>query len=101
VLKAFNATFLTLIPKEEKVAHPSQFLPIVLYNVIYKILTKVIALHLKPILPFIISHEQTGYVEVNHIIDSFLLAHKVIHSLKFSSTPGMLIKLNLSKALKN
>jgi hypothetical protein len=63
VLSALNATFLTLIPKEERVTNPKQFRPITLCNVIYKIITKVISLRLKPILPFIISKEQSGYVE--------------------------------------
>jgi hypothetical protein len=63
VLPTLNATFLTLIPKEELVNHPKQFRPIALCNVIYKILTKVIARRLKPILPLIISPEQSGYVE--------------------------------------
>ena len=31
-------------------------------------------------------------------MDSVILAHEVIHSLKTSKTPGMLIKLVLSKA---
>lgn len=43
VLPALNATFLTLIPKEELVSHPKQFRPIALCNVICKLLTKVIA----------------------------------------------------------
>jgi hypothetical protein len=56
-LPALNATFLTLIPKEERVTNPKNFRPIALCNVIYKIISKVIALRLKPILPFIISKE--------------------------------------------
>jgi hypothetical protein len=55
-----NATFLTLIPKEERVTNPKNFRPIALCNVIYKIISKVIALRLKPILPFIISKEKSG-----------------------------------------
>jgi hypothetical protein len=62
VLSTLNATFLTLIPKEERVTNPKNFRPIALCNVIYKIISKVIALRLKPILPFIISKEQSGYV---------------------------------------
>jgi len=57
VLTALNATFITLIAKEERVTHPKQFRPISLCNVIFKIITKVIANRLKPILPFIISNE--------------------------------------------
>jgi hypothetical protein len=97
VLFALNATFLTLIPKEEHVTHPRQFRPISLCNVIYKIITKVIATRLKPILPFIISKEQAGYVEGRQIMDSVILANEVIHSLKMTKIPGMLIKLDLSK----
>jgi hypothetical protein len=46
----------------------------------------------------VISKEQVGYVEGRQIMDNVILAHEVIHSLKTSRTPGMLIKLDLSKA---
>jgi hypothetical protein len=98
VLPALNATFLTLIPKEERVTNTKNFRPISLCNVIYKIISKVIALKLKPILPFIISKEQSGYVEGIQIMDSIILVHDIIHSLKSTRTPGMLLKLDLSKA---
>lgn len=49
ILLAINSTFLTLIPKTDKPVEPSNFIPISLYNVIYKIISKIIALKLKPI----------------------------------------------------
>jgi hypothetical protein len=98
VLPALNVILLTLISKEERVSHPKQFKPISLCNVIYKLLTRVIAQRLKLILPFIISHEQSGYVEGCQILDSVILAHKVIHSLQSTDIPGMLLKLDLSNA---
>jgi hypothetical protein len=98
VLSAFNAIFLMLIQKEERVMHPNQYRPIVLCNVIYKIIAKVIAMHLKPIMSYIISQEQGGYVEGRKIMDSVILSHEIIHSLKTTSNPGMLIKLDLSKS---
>jgi hypothetical protein len=98
VLPALNVTFLALIPKEGQISHPTQFRPIALCNVIYKLLTKVIARRLKPILPGIISLEQSGYVEGRQIMDSVILAHEVIHSLQKTRMPGMILKLDLSKA---
>ena len=98
VLQALNATFLTLVPKEAHAHQAKQFIPIALCNVIYKLLTKMIVHKLKMILPTIISPEQSGYVEGRQILDSVILAHEVIHSLQKTKTPGMLLKLDLSKA---
>eukprot|EP00253_Pinus_taeda_P001936 PITA_01936 len=63
ILKSINSTFIALIPKEEEANTPEKFRPIALCNVIYNIISKVIANRLKPILPGIISEEQSGYVE--------------------------------------
>jgi len=81
-LPALNMTFLTLIPKEGQISHPTQFWPIALCNIIYKLLTKVIVIRLKPILPMIISLEKSGYVKGRKILDNVILAHEVIHSLQ-------------------
>jgi hypothetical protein len=51
----------------------------------------------KPILPYIISKEKAGYMEGRKIMDNAILAQEVIHSLKTTKTPGILIKLDLSK----
>jgi len=48
-------------------------------------------------MPFVISQEQAGYVEERQIMDIVILSHEVIHSLKTTKIPGMLIKLDLSK----
>jgi hypothetical protein len=79
VLQALNANFLTLIPKENKSTSPSHFRSISLCNVIYKHLKKIITKCLKPILSFIISPKQSGHMEGRQILDTFILAHKVIH----------------------
>eukprot|EP00253_Pinus_taeda_P035054 PITA_35054 len=98
VLPAINATFLTLIPKSDHDDSPNKFRPIALCNVIYKILSKLMANRLKPILPSIISQEQSGYVEGRQITDSIILNQEVLHSIKTQKIPGMLIQLDLSKA---
>ena len=98
VLKDFNVTFLALIPKGEGVDSPNKFKPIALCNVIYKIITKVIANRLKPLLPGLISPKQSGFVEGREILDGIIAVHEVTHSLKCTKLPGMLIKLDISKA---
>jgi len=98
VLSAFNATFITLLPKSEGANHPSKFRPISLCNVVYKIITKVIANRIKPFMNILIAPEQSGFVEGRQILDGIILIHEVVHSLKHSHIPGMLVKLDLSKA---
>ena len=56
---------------------------------------------LNPLLPLCISLEQSGYVEGRQIIDCIILYHEVVHSLKTTKTPGMILKLDLSKAFDN
>ena len=63
VLKAFNATFLNLIPKEAREDSPDKFRPITLCNVIYKIISNVIVNYLKPLLLSLIIPEQLGFME--------------------------------------
>jgi len=63
VLPSLNATFLDLIPKEDKVEDLNKFLPIDLHNIMYKIITKVIVNPINDFLPFLIYQEKTGYVE--------------------------------------
>ena len=87
-----------MVPKEDSVASPNKYIPIALCNVIYKIISKVIANRMKKLLPLIISLEKTGYVEGRQILDGIILTHEVIHSLKNNKEPGMLLKIDLSKA---
>eukprot|EP00253_Pinus_taeda_P032499 PITA_32499 len=74
ILKSLNSTFLALIPKEEEANTLAKFRPISLCNVIYRIISKVIANRMKPILPGLISEEQPGYVEGRQILHNILLA---------------------------
>ena len=98
VLRAFNATFLSLVPKETGANCPDKFRPIALCNLVYNIISKFIANHLKTLLPSLICPKQFGFVEGCQILDGVILVHEVLHSLQSSSQPRMLIKLDITKA---
>eukprot|EP00253_Pinus_taeda_P033170 PITA_33170 len=84
-----NATFMALIPKTEEANTPDKYRLIALCNIIYRIVSKVIATQLKPLLPLNISPEQSGYVEGRQITDEIILTHEIIHSLKQTKKPGL------------
>lgn len=93
LLPSLNSIFIALIPKEENISTPDKFRPIS-----DKVISKVIANRLKPLLPLLISPEQAGYVEGRKILDGIILTHEIIHSLKHSKQAGMILKIDLSKA---
>lgn len=98
VLKVFNTSFITLILKQDNVMTPDRFRPIALCNVVYKIILKVIANRLKPLLPTLVSVEQTRYVEGRKILNNFIHAYEVIHSLISKRQARMIMQLDLEKA---
>lgn len=89
MLKSLNSTFLTLIPKKDEANKLDQFRPIALYNVVYKIITKLIVERLKPLLGSLISAEQGGFVEGRQILDGVVIAMEAIHSMSASKEKAM------------
>ena len=74
------------------------FSPISPCNVIYNIIIKVIANRLKPILPYLISPEQSRSVEGRQITDDIILVHEVLHLVKIEKITGMMVKIEIAKA---
>eukprot|EP00253_Pinus_taeda_P033133 PITA_33133 len=82
VYRPFNSTFIALIPKKDDPETFEDFRPISLCNCIYKIIAKVIALRIFPILSRNISMEQFGFLDGRQIHEAIGVAQEVIHSVR-------------------
>jgi hypothetical protein len=96
-----NSTMIALIPKIKNPKSVTDFWPISLCNVVYKILSKVLANMLKIILPDIIFDSQSAFISGRLITDNIIAAYETMHIMQtrmWSKTGYMGIKLDMSKA---
>ncbi|KAL0417104.1 UNVERIFIED_CONTAM: hypothetical protein Slati_3542300 [Sesamum latifolium] len=76
-----NHTYIVLLPKCKFPEYVSDFRPISLCIVIYKLASKAIANQVKPFLNTLISHSQSAFSPGRSILDNVLVAYKVNHYL--------------------
>ena len=96
-----NFTHIVLIPKKNNPQCITDFRPINLNNIVSRIVSKVLANHIKIVLPNDISDPQSAFVPGRLIIDNTTVAFEMLHRMwnrwrgKFGH---MAVKLDISKA---
>ena len=112
VVRALNTSFrkgeltsmqkqgiIVTIPKGDR---PRQYLtnwrPISLLNVVYKIGSSCIASRLKNVLPKLINEDQTGFIRNRYIGDNIRLIYDTIAYLEEHKLPGLLLNIDFEKA---
>ncbi|KAL9668236.1 hypothetical protein QQ045_002614 [Rhodiola kirilowii] len=77
-----NRTLITFIPKKQVAERMEDWRPISLCTVAVKIITKVLASRLQPILDQVISPFQSAFIKGRIITDNLIVAHELAHFIK-------------------
>ena len=101
VAYSLHHTFITLIPKVKSPEYVHEFRPIVLCNILYKLVSKVLANRLKRVLALIILESQSAFQSNKAISNNILVAFESLHHMKMKKigkVGHMALKLDISKA---
>jgi hypothetical protein len=100
LLRNQNQSFLALVPKISGSHTAHQFRPISLCNIVYKIISKILANRLKRFIPKIIYPLQSAFVPKRNIQNNIILAHELLYTFKSKRDKGgfMFMKMDMEKA---
>ena len=89
---------ITLLDKGKDRCKISNWRPISLLNVDYKIMTKVLAIKIAKVMPKIIHHNQVGYVQGRNISENLRALLDIMEYTKLHDIPGLMVSLDFKKA---
>ena len=96
---SINQTFITLILKVKSLVRVSEYRLIALCNILYKLISKILANRLEKILPCVISKSQSAFQSNKTILDNILVAFETLHHMKSQKSKKMVfiaMKLDMS-----
>lgn len=97
--KGVNSTILALIPKKLDSLEMKDYRLIACYNVLNKVVSKILANRLNQLLPRIISENQSAFVQGRLLMENVILASELVKDYhKETVSPRCLMKIDISKA---
>lgn len=97
--KGVNTTILAFIPKKNEAQEMRDYRPISCCNVMYKVISKIMANRLKKILPSSILPNQSAFIQDRLMMENQLLASELVKDYhKASISRRCALKIDISKA---
>ncbi|GJX25675.1 RNA-directed DNA polymerase, eukaryota [Tanacetum coccineum] len=96
--KGCNSSFVALIPKVMDAKFVNDFRPISLIGSVYKVVTKVLANRLAPVIADLISDTQSAFVAGRQILDGPFILDEILHWCKRKNKKAMFFKVDFAKA---
>ena len=97
-LELLNSAYLTLIPKKVEALEAKDFRPISLIHSFAKLVTKLMANRLAPLLDRLVATNQSAFTRGRCIHDNFMLVQQTIKVLHRRKIASLFLKLDISKA---
>lgn len=99
LLKEWNATAISLIPKKDNPSCVSDYRPISCCGTLYKVISKILANRISPYMSKIISKSQSGFIGGRLIGENVLVAQEIIRGYNRKGvSPRMALKVDIHKA---
>lgn len=97
-LSSLNSGWICPIPKAPSFLLASDLRPISLIHSLGKIISKVLAIRIQPVMNQLINPFQAAFIKGRDILDNFFCAHILTHHLKTTNTPAAVLKIDFQRA---
>lgn len=93
-----NSALVVLLPKRPEAATPTDYRPITMIHSFAKLVSKLLAIRLAPRLQELVAENQNAFIKGRLIHNNFKFVQRVAVLIRRRKIPGLLLKLDISKA---